>query len=147
MRHLLIATLVLMTFPAFAGEPAEFVRSYYTGGRTFFDKDAMSHFASPLAEFMIKDAELSAKGDGPGCLDGDPALDAQEFDAKEIAATLKLDEKITGDTATVVADFKVIGDPRRIEWDLVRQDGAWKISDLVSLIGGWRLSELQCGGE
>ena len=44
----------------------------------------------------------------------------------------------------MVATFKVLNQPHRIEWKLKMIGGAWKIADIVSMSGDWALSQFNC---
>ena len=54
---------------------------------------------------------------------------------KDVQYTLK-DEKIEGDKATVTAEVTENGKPESHNFDLVKEDGAWKISFMKSGFSG-----------
>lgn len=66
-------------------------------------------------------------------------------DAAELKRTLELRESVQGDGAIVMAYFHQSGERRAIEWTLSRQGRSWLVADVMSLQGGWRLSDLPCG--
>ena len=49
---------------------------------------------------MSDENDKTPEGD-VGCIDGDLALDAQDFDGDVVKKTLRLQEKVSGDTASV----------------------------------------------
>jgi hypothetical protein len=79
------------------------------------------------------------------CLDFSFVVDGQDWDEAEIAGSLDLTEAAAGDGATVTARFTNFGEPRTLDWTLVRQGGVWRVADVASAEGAWRLSELSCG--
>ena len=79
------------------------------------------------------------------CLDFGLTVDAQDYDEAEIARTLQLKESVQGDGAIVMADFTMFGVKRTLEWTLEREGRSWLVADIMSLTGGWRLSEFSCG--
>ncbi len=79
------------------------------------------------------------------CLDFSFVVDGQDWDEAEIAGSLALTEAVDGTSATVTARFTNFGEPRTLSWTLVRQGGVWRVADVASVEGAWRLSELSCG--
>ena len=84
------------------------------------------------------------------------ALAELTFSRKRIAAavkkTLKLDEKVSGDAATVTAKFSLLDDnqpesAREIVWSLKKVGTAWKVADIAAPADDWKLSALDCGTE
>jgi len=96
----------------------------------FLDKDsAIRHYFEPsLADMMIKDNAAAAKNGEVPSLDGDPFVDAQDWDIKsfEITFTHEGDNK-----ATATVKFKNTGDAKLIRVNLVHLKNGWKISDIV----------------
>ena len=72
------------------------------------------------------------------------AFDDTDYDLAEVTSTLNLPKDIKGEEATVVATFKVLKQPHRIEWKLKMIGGGWKIADIVSMSGDWALSQFNC---
>lgn len=83
------------------------------------------YFAKELADFLWKDAKES-KGE-VGVIDFDPLYNAQDTEIKNFAVNKA---KIDGAKATVVASFVNFDEKTRITFKLLRQDDAWKISDI-----------------
>ena len=83
----------------------------------FFDKT--------LADFIWKD--LTTERDEVGVLDFDPFYNAQDFEIKNLSMSKG---KIIGSKATVVVKFQNFGAKVSLTYHLIRQNSAWKISDI-----------------
>ena len=64
-----------------------------------------------------------------GAISFDPYIDGQDYDITdfEIGAA-----GIAGDYASVDVAFNNFGEPRSLTYELVLEDGGWKIDDVVS---------------
>jgi len=115
-------------YKAYVGKDAK-------GVRLEADADIRAYFATPLANAIIKDrAEAAKRGEAPK-LDGDPFIDAQDFEI----ADLKIDVKTTGLAAAAgTVTFTNIGKPTTITLDLVRPAGNWRIADIKAPSGSLR---------
>ena len=93
-------------------------------------------FEPRLAELIIADGdEAAALGDAPK-LDGDPFIDAQDWDLTEITVAV---EAMTPDRAEGHVAFVNFGEPKRVDLELVRgEDGGWRIRDIL-----WSSSSLR----
>lgn len=112
--------------------------SPYTSGD--FPEDE-SGFRSEALQALY-DADDANTPDGEmGALGFDPYIDGQDFDLTELEIG---DAEIEGDTASVAVTFKNFGEPRSLVYELVFEDGGWKIDDLVSTNpdNEYRLSEI-----
>jgi len=136
-RHLLIgASLACIAAPAFAADDSAraFVTAIYEkykgkntkGIPLDKDRDVRRYFAPALAAKIIKDGRESAKRNEVGALDGDPFIDAQDWDiaAFDIAVT----EPAAG---KAVATVKFTNDTLKVV-----------VLDLVKLKDGWRIAEI-----
>jgi hypothetical protein len=85
----------------------------------FRDKHLNDLFAADLKE---------ANGD-VGRLDFDPYIDGQDYEIKDLKFGTP---QIKGDVATVEVTFTNFGDPDDLTFTLVKEDGGWKIDDVVS---------------
>jgi hypothetical protein len=144
------AILALTLKPALAGEAEDFVRTFYTDIQDEADPQYRDKFVDP-AKAKLDENDKTPDGD-VGCVDGILALDAQDYDDAVVKKTLKLDEKASGDTATVTAKFSVFDDnqpesAREVIWSLKKVGGAWKVADIAAPADDWKLSELDCGSE
>jgi hypothetical protein len=124
--------------PAFAADPdaTAFVQAIYAAYKgkdakgISLDKDAIirRYFEPSLAALMIKDAKDAArKGDVPN-LDGDPFIDAQDWD-------IPVFDIAVGDTgpgkASATVKFVNLGKPDTVVLDLVKIGADWRIHDIA----------------
>ena len=96
----------------------------------YFDKETelRQYFEPALADMIVKDNAAAAKiGDIPN-LDGDPFVDAQEWDIKSF--DIKVEHQ-GDDKATATVKFKNFNDPKLLHVNLVKLKDGWKISDIV----------------
>jgi hypothetical protein len=133
---------------AHAGDAADTVRSFYADVEFEADPGFRDRFIDPArARFEENDA-LSSNGEEVGCIDFVLAIDAQDYDEKELAKTLQISGDDESDSATVTAKFSLFeGQPdsdRQIVWSLKNVDGDWKVSDIESKTNDWKLSEFEC---
>ncbi|MCO5163048.1 MAG: YbjP/YqhG family protein [Mesorhizobium sp.] len=147
-RHLALAAfLSLACVPAFAGPASDLVRFFYVPVQWEADPQFRDRFTGPAKELFDLNDKMP-EGE-IGCIDFGPGIDAQDYDDATIKKTLKLSEEVSGDQATVTARFTLFPDhseeaKREIQWVLAKEDGKWKIADIVSVTSGWKLSELEC---
>jgi Protein of unknown function (DUF3828) len=121
--------------------PEAFLRGIYTPypnqdfkGQPFWQVDRF--FAPDLARAIEADMrEAKRRGEVPK-LDGDPFVDAQDWDIAKLAISVKTE----GPTATGLVSFENQGKPTEIKLDLVRTGMGWRIADIKSPSG--TLSEL-----
>jgi hypothetical protein len=122
--------------------PEGFLRGIYTPypnqdfkGQPYWQVDRF--FAPDLARAIEADMrEAKRRGEVPK-LDGDPFIDAQDWDIAKLAISVKSDD---GSTATGVVSFENLGKPTQITLDLIRTGMGWRITDIKSPSG--TLSEL-----
>ena len=102
-----------------------FYAPYFSGE---FTEDESPFFSDELEALYAADAEVTPEGE-IGALDFDPFVDGQDFELTdfEIGAP-----GIAGDYASADVTFKNFGEPRSLTFELVREDGGWKIDDVVS---------------
>lgn len=93
------------------------------------------YFAPPLADAIVKDrAEADKRGEVP-TLDGDPFVDAQDWEI----ARLRVSTKPAGtDAATAAVSFTNLKQPKTMTLDLVKVGGAWRIADIKGPSGSLR---------
>ena len=153
-RMVLLAVLSLAApMAAFAGPPSDAVRFFYVPEVKFeADSAYRDRFTEPVAKlFELNDQAIRKNPDEVACIDFDPGLDAQDYDDAAVGKTLRLSEKVDGDSAEVTAKFRLFpdgvddeGSEREMLWSLKRIGGQWKVSDIASVTNDWKLSELQC---
>ncbi len=91
------------------------------------------YFEPQLAEVMNKDQQEAARHRDVGTLDGDPFIDAQDWEIKSFDVAIKG----TGPgKATATVTFTNLGDARTIVLDLVTVKKAWRIYDITWMRDG-----------
>lgn len=152
MRLTVLAAALSIAAPpaAFAGPASNAVKFFYVP-EVKFEADAKyrDRFTEPVTRlFDLNDQAARNLPDEVPCIDFAPGLDAQDYDEKTVAKTLKLAETLEGDSAEVTATFSLFpeGDnsKREMVWSLKKVDGRWKIADITSKTSGWTLSALEC---
>ena len=121
--------------------PEAFLRGIYTPypnqdfkGQPFWQVDRF--FAPDLARAIEADMrEAKRRGEVPK-LDGDPFVDAQDWDIAKLAISVKTE----GPKTVGMVSFENQGKPTEIKLDLVRTGMGWRIADIQSPSG--TLSEL-----
>ncbi|QQR40193.1 DUF3828 domain-containing protein [Devosia rhizoryzae] len=115
---------------------------YFSGE---FSEDEAEFRSEALNALYEADAQNTPEGE-MGALSFDPYIDGQDFEIAEFEIGEPL---IDGDTATVDVTFTNFGEPRAITYDLVFEDGSWKIDDLEGENAefSYRLTEIFAGVE
>lgn len=146
MRRLLVnllAAMAVMTAAATAetASPQAFVDSIYKhypgkdskGLALSNDAVIRRYFAPPLADAIIKDFAQAHKAGEVPLLNGDPFVDAQDWEIEN----LKTAVKSTGaSTAVATATFIMFKEPRTVTLDLVSTPAGWRIADIRWASGG-----------
>lgn len=127
----------LSSFPARAAEPSakEFVAAIY---KSYQGKDAKGILIdSPRAKSLLTpglmalidaDAKRAARRREAPTLDGDPFIDAQDFD--DIGpVTIDVTEK--GTTAIAKVGFVIFDEKKSVTLNLVKTPGGWLIDDFA----------------
>ena len=101
-----------------------------TGNGISLDRAATirRYFEPALAAVIIKDQkEAESRGDAP-TLDGDPFVDAQdwEIDSFDIAI-----EDVAANKARAIVKFQNFGKPRTVILDLMKLREGWRIADIT----------------
>jgi hypothetical protein len=124
--------------PAFAAEPAAsaFVTAIYAaykgknakGIRLDTEANIRRYFEPSLAALMIKDQKDAARRHDVPNLDGDPFVDAQDWDiaAFDIAVT----DTVNG-TASATVKFRNADTPTVVVLDLVKTGDNWRVGDIT----------------
>jgi len=94
-------------------------------------------FAPELAKLILADQAQAAKNDEAPTLDGDPFVDAQDFEITDLNVVVKETGK---DTATAGVTFTNLDDKVTVVLDLVKLKQGWRIRELTAR--GQKLSEL-----
>ena len=93
-----------------------------------------SYFEPKLANAMLKDMAAAAKRKEVGTLDGDPFIDAQDWEISNLAISVKT----VGDKASANVNFTNLGQPKSVSLDLVKTRAGWRIADIVAPSGSLR---------
>lgn len=137
-RHWLLAAAAFTSMPAWAADPAAqaFVTQIYDAykgkdskGQPLDSAGAIRRYFEPsLAALMIKDMDEAAKRSEVGALDGDPFIDAQdwEIDAFDIVVS-----DVAPNKARATVKFSNLGAPRTVELDLIKIKSDWRIRDIT----------------
>jgi hypothetical protein len=136
--------LVMVSGAALAGEAADAVKPFYDRPGLELEPAERGRFVDPAKTVLDQNDAIKAGGEGDGCLDPALPFDDSDYDAAEVAKTLKLAETMSGDEAKVVATLKVADGIARLEWKLRKVEGAWKVADIVSMTKDWALSQFNC---
>lgn len=143
-RYLVVMSMISMTAGhAAAGEASDVVRGFYDDPAALADPAKRSLFTGPVLDFL-NSADVAWDRDETVCIDFGFAVDGQDYDDAEILSTLRLDETVSGDTASVIAQFDNFGQATRVEWTLHRDAGNWLVSDIASEANQWRVSRMVC---
>ncbi len=134
---LLLAAPPLM---AQSGTPQAFLEAIY---RPYADKafkgqpytQTERYFAAPLRDAIDKDFAEAKKRKEVPMLDGDPFIDAQDWEI----ANIVVNAWVTGaSTAMGVATFTNFGKPVRVTLELVSTPAGWRISEIKAPSGSLR---------
>jgi len=126
-----------------ADDPQAFVAAIYQRYENGGDGLALDNaetiralFEPRLAELIIADGDEAAAVGDAGKLDSDPFVDAQDWDISDIRIDV---EALTPDRAEGAVTFLNLGEPKRVDIQLVRaDDGGWRIRDIL-----WATSSLR----
>jgi hypothetical protein len=141
LRHLALAIACILTLaaPVRAADdatPDKFLATIYhqyegknAKGVDIYGKGALSRYFEPALVALIAADEAAAakRGDVPE-LDGDPFIDAQDW---EITA-LKIATRMDGaDKATATVTFENFKEPHSVTVKLIKLPVGWRIADIV----------------
>ncbi len=93
------------------------------------------YFEPKLANAIIADMAVAAKRNEVPTLDGDPFIDAQDWEIADLA----IDIKPAGPTkARATVDFTNFRKPKTVTFDLVKTVAGWRIADIMAPSGSMR---------
>jgi hypothetical protein len=139
-RRLLLlgAAGAVLAAPVFAADTSarDFVAAIYA---TYKGKDSKGvildnartirrYFEPSLAALMIKDQNAAAKRGEVGNLDGDPFIDAQDWDIKNFDIAVN---ETTPGKASATVKFANSGKPKTVVLDLVKLKNGWRIGEIT----------------
>ncbi len=114
-----------------------FYAPYFSGE---FAEDESQFRSAALQALYDADAQNTPEGE-MGALSFDPFINGQDFEITDLAIG---EAAVTGDTAVVEVSFENFGEPTELTYELVLEDGGWKIDDVASNDpeNPYRLSEI-----
>jgi hypothetical protein len=86
------------------------------------------YFASPLADAMVKDFAAAHKAGEVPMLNGDPFIDAQDWEISNIKTAVK---STGASTAVATVTFVQFMEPRTVTLELVDTPAGWRIADIT----------------
>ncbi|SJZ38376.1 Protein of unknown function [Enhydrobacter aerosaccus] len=92
------------------------------------------YFAPDLAAEIDKDMAAASKRNEVPLLDGDPFIDAQDWEITDLTVASSVD----GGSAKGAISFKNAGQPKTVTVFLVQTPKGWRIADIVSPNGSLR---------
>lgn len=140
-RFLLVGLLFAIPFGAVAQEktPRAFVEDIYRPYQTKGFKgqrywESSRFFAPDLATAIERDAAQAKQRKEVPLLDGDPFVDAQDWEISDLLIVTS----DGGGKAQAAVTFKNLGEPKALALLLVRTPQGWRITDIVSANGSLR---------
>ena len=113
---------VTQIFDAYKGKDSK-------GVSTGTEAELRRYFEPSLVALIVKDQKAAARRNDVPTLDGDPFVDAQDWDitALDIAVT-----DAPPDKAVATVTFKNSDEPVKVVLNLVKVKNDWRIADIVS---------------
>lgn len=105
-----------------------------------FTEDESVFRSQALQALYDHDAEITPEGE-MGAIEFDPFVNGQDFAITNLVIGAA---GIAGDNASVAVSFDNFDQPMVLDYDLVREDGGWKIDDVATSVGEYpyRLSAI-----
>lgn len=152
MRLAVLATSLVLAFTGLAtaatyDTPTALIEAFYApylAAPEDFDSsayDAQAGFRSEGLQTLYLEDEAATPEGEIGTLDFDPYIGGQDWGLTDFEVG---EPVIDDETATIAVTFKNFGEVRDLTYEMVMEDGSWKINDLVSNTPGdeFRLSEI-----
>jgi hypothetical protein len=123
---------------AIDSDPVSLIEAIYKTYET--DSPGLPHIYSKRLQALIdKDEKETPEGD-VGRIDWDVFVDGQDWKLTELKIALV---SKSADKAEVRATFKNFGEPSNMLFDLVREDGRWRVDDVAKTIPPrWTMSKI-----
>lgn len=140
---LVAAAALAFAATAETGSPQAFVEDIY---RAYLDKNGKGnplssdaiirgYFAPPLAQAMIADFAAAEKRGEVPMLNGDPFVDAQDWEISNLKIAVK---STSPDAAIATVAFVMFNEPRSVMLELVRTPAGWRVAEIRSRTGSLR---------
>jgi hypothetical protein len=143
-RRLLVLLAAALPFGAEAQQqqqqsPQAFLEALYApyktkGFRGQPYQQAERFFEPTLAHAMARDYQLAKKNGVPPTLNGDPLVDAQEWEI----ANLSVRVSALGEQATGIVSFTNLKQKKTLAIELVKTPAGWRIADIAGSGGSLR---------
>src|SRR5262249_28546240 len=91
------------------------------------DKELARYFSPDVVKLMDKMYAAAKKADEVPALDGDPFVDAQDWDIKSFDITV---DQVGDDKATGHVRFKNFEEDKSLTLDLIHVKSGWRIDDI-----------------
>jgi hypothetical protein len=91
------------------------------------ERELQRYFEPSLAKIIADDSARAAKKGDVGTLEGDPFIDAQDWNIRSFDIQVT---PVDADRANAVVKFDNIGKAKLLRVQLIRISGAWKIHDI-----------------
>jgi hypothetical protein len=142
MQAVLVAALAMaFTATAETASPQSFVDGIY---KHYLGKESKGlplssaaeirrYFAPPLADAIIKDFAIAEKAGEVPMLNGDPFVDAQDWEISNVKTAVK---STGASTAVASVTFIQFMEPRTVTLELVNTPAGWRIADIKWARGG-----------
>jgi len=140
---LVAASAMAITANAEIASPQAFVDGIYKhylgqdskGLALSSEADVRRYFAQPLADAIVKDFAAAHKAGEVPMLNGDPFIDAQDWEISNLKTTVK---STGANTAVATAAFVIFMERRTVTLDLVVTPAGWRIAEIRSPSGSLR---------
>lgn len=130
-----------------AADPAETIRPIYArymtdpATTTFPALEEQAPWSAAMRQALIDMLARTEAGDAPA-LDFDPFANAQDWQISNVNVTT--DSVVPESHAVVRASFQNGGSPQEVLYDLIWEDGAWRVDNMRSggPADGWDLRQI-----
>jgi uncharacterized protein DUF3828 len=92
------------------------------------DANVRRYFEPKLAALIIKDRKDAARRGEVGALDGDPFIDAQDWEIESVDIAVR---ESAADKASATVSFINVDKPTTVLLDLVKLKEGWRIADIT----------------
>ena len=138
---LVAASAMAITANAEIASPQPFVDGIYKhylgqdskGLALSSEADIRRYFAQPLADAIVKDFAAAHKAGEVPMLNGDPFIDAQDWEIADLQIETRPGE--TRRSATGIVTFTNAAQPRTVTLDLVKTGDGWRIAEIKAPSG------------
>lgn len=140
-----LAALLLFVAPGFAQQPDAkiFVENIYkrylgknTPGPDLTTREALDLYFTPaLADLIDKDAKEAEKLQEAPLLNGDPFVDAQDWEVTDVMVTV---QEAASDRASANASFNNLGKAVSVRLSLLLTPKGWRVDDIFWSEGSLR---------